>query len=696
MAHGSAWTMRPKSWRMLPAAAKAWLSYRVLALLEDAARKIVQSHKVLGPLAAQSQHNAWAITPAAMLYIWQLVERTQPRSIIEFGSGQSTRLFAAYAQRMSARGRSVTVLSVEHDEHWLEQTRTALERAGQLDYVQFHHAPLVEQQLLGRTIEAYSLDRATLARAAGGTGFDLCFIDGPTGTVGRAGCLPLAAPFLANDASVLLDDALRASEQAVIREWQAALGRHCKASRIQLVDRHGMLHLTWQRPISESRRPNATRVTAQGSSARGQILLGDRLPMQFVAVAPNPWDGQWMNRQHLMWAVKEHAPVVYVQEPEPWYRSWKPRDERFFRSRLERKAPGLSVLRLPKALCSRGRQGRWNAATNRLKARLIDSVAQHQGEPRIFYFWHPELFRYIELLRPVLTVYHMFDRVPEYYEPRYAGTPMYEAFQHACALSDIVVCGTPEQAAVVQGAQPVIVPNGVAIDWYEGELAEPDDIANIPRPRIGYSGTISQKLDFGWFEKIAEQHDWQLVMVGPVGNLGTDAAAADFRRLCSHRNVHYLGTKTATSLPAYLKSLDVGLMNYRHGMHTEAGSPLKLYEYAAAGLPMVATRMASMVGDPEIASLVALADSPDEAVDAVAQALALGAEPENIARRMEFARHNSWQHRAQQILQLVKSKLNESAHLPMETRARRNAPAVKPDTELANNSASRISAIRST
>ena len=238
---------------MLPSPLKDWLSYGVLGQLKTSVRPPIQTHDVLGPIAAASQNNAWAITPAAMLYLWQLIETKQPQSIIEFGSGQSTRLFAAYAQRMATRGRKVSLLSVEHDERWLEQTRAAIERAGHLDYVQFHLAPLVNQQLLGRTMEAYSLDPATLARAAGKNGFGVCFIDGPSGTVGRAGCLPLVADYLAENACVLLDDALREGEQAVVARMAVdARPPIRKFARIQMLDRHGMLHLTWKRSHASS------------------------------------------------------------------------------------------------------------------------------------------------------------------------------------------------------------------------------------------------------------------------------------------------------------------------------------------------------------------------------------------------------------------------------------------------------------
>jgi predicted O-methyltransferase YrrM len=252
---------------MLPRAAQRWLSYSVLERLEAAAAAEIKSHAVLGPIAADSHNNAWAITPAAMLYLWKLVESTEPRRIIEFGSGQSTRLFAAYAARMAQAGRSVSLLSVEHDEHWLEQTQAGLKEEGHADFVQFHHAPLSSQYLLGRTTEAYSIDEPTLARAAGSSGLDLCLIDGPPGTVGRGGCLPLVARYLAAGATVLLDDAFRPPEQAVIREWQEKLAADIKAARIEAIDRHGMLRLTWRGGYVAKSWP------ASVSTANQQVLL---------------------------------------------------------------------------------------------------------------------------------------------------------------------------------------------------------------------------------------------------------------------------------------------------------------------------------------------------------------------------------------------------------------------------------------
>ena len=141
-----------------------------------------------------------------------------------------------------------------------------------------------------------------------------------------------------------------------------------------------------------------------------------------------------------------------------------------------------------------------------------------------------------------------------------------------------------------------------------------------------------------------------MVLVGPIGNLGIEGSD-DFKRLRSLSNVHYLGPKPAEALPAYIKHCDAGLMNYRRGLHTEAGSPLKLYEYAAAGLPIVAARTQALSGDPSLSGLVHLVDTPEEAVATVEMVLRVGRDPQSIERRKAFAHANSWQERARRVPQ---------------------------------------------
>ena len=49
------------------------------------------------------------------------------------------------------------------------------------------------------------------------------------------------------------------------------------------------------------------------------------------------------------------------------------------------------------------------------------------------------------------------------------------------------------------------------------------------------------------------------------------------------------GRSRMTSLPAHLQFADVGIVPYRRGAFNDASCPLKVYEYLAAGLPVVST-----------------------------------------------------------------------------------------------------------
>ena len=63
------------------------------------------------------------------------------------------------------------------------------------------------------------------------------------------------------------------------------------------------------------------------------------------------------------------------------------------------------------------------------------------------------------------------------------------------------------------------------------------------------------------------------------------------RELAESPNVHWLGRKPWSDLPAYLWGFDVGIIPFALTDFTAGGSPLKLFEYLAAGLAVVATRL---------------------------------------------------------------------------------------------------------
>jgi glycosyltransferase involved in cell wall biosynthesis len=141
---------------------------------------------------------------------------------------------------------------------------------------------------------------------------------------------------------------------------------------------------------------------------------------------------------------------------------------------------------------------------------------------------------------------------------------------------------------------------------------------------------------------------WQVALIGPLKMDGNDVA-----RLRHLPGVHILGDKPREELPSYLKGLSAALIPYRVCELTRNIFPLKLFEYLAAGLPVIAG------GLPELkryGDMVALAEKVEDYAGLVRVALAEDT-PEKRVARVALAAENSWENRVAEISALVESAL---------------------------------------
>jgi glycosyltransferase involved in cell wall biosynthesis len=78
--------------------------------------------------------------------------------------------------------------------------------------------------------------------------------------------------------------------------------------------------------------------------------------------------------------------------------------------------------------------------------------------------------------------------------------------------------------------------------------------------------------------------DAQLVLIGSVQN-----TSSTMKQLAGRANVHLLGRRPYSQLPALCKGFDVAVLPFVRNELTRNANPLKLREYLAAGLPVVST-----------------------------------------------------------------------------------------------------------
>jgi glycosyltransferase involved in cell wall biosynthesis len=203
-----------------------------------------------------------------------------------------------------------------------------------------------------------------------------------------------------------------------------------------------------------------------------------------------------------------------------------------------------------------------------------------------------------------------------------------------------------------------LVENAVDIEKYDVrriDTVAPEDLARIPRPRLGYSGLIGSRLDLKLLRNLARARpNWSIVLVGKVDRRGCED---DIAALNGLTNVHFLGEKPYSEVPDYVLGFDVGLLPYCNNLETRNISPLKMYEYLAAGVPVVSTDIPAVENYREV---VDARDNAKEFENACAYRLEVDS-GDDVGKRVAFARCNTWDARVDQLWQIISARVNRDA-----------------------------------
>ena len=130
-----------------------------------------------------------------------------------------------------------------------------------------------------------------------------------------------------------------------------------------------------------------------------------------------------------------------------------------------------------------------------------------------------------------------------------------------------------------------VVENGVDYGAFHRAL-EWRDTTPRARPRIGYLGAIAPWFDFDLVSvAAAARPQWEFALVGPV----LAGAGPALARLAALPNVKVEPAVPHDDVPRVLAGFDVGLIPFKLNALTAGVNPNKMYEYLAAGVPVVST-----------------------------------------------------------------------------------------------------------
>ncbi|HZI89236.1 MAG TPA: glycosyltransferase [Candidatus Polarisedimenticolia bacterium] len=194
--------------------------------------------------------------------------------------------------------------------------------------------------------------------------------------------------------------------------------------------------------------------------------------------------------------------------------------------------------------------------------------------------------------------------------------------------------------------EPRVIGNGVEAERFRS-AAPASGLPGDPRaPILGYVGSLHSWFDLPLVTSLARARPaTRVVLVGPAPPATREELV---RAQAELPNLHWLGPKPYTEVASLVRSFRVGLIPFRRTPLTEAVNPVKLYEYAAAGVPCVTTRFTDEVeGWREVARV---AGSPEEFLAACDAALQAPPDPESLFR---FARKHDWDEIAREFVRFA-------------------------------------------
>ncbi|WP_342439234.1 glycosyltransferase [Paenibacillus sp. FSL L8-0436] len=194
-----------------------------------------------------------------------------------------------------------------------------------------------------------------------------------------------------------------------------------------------------------------------------------------------------------------------------------------------------------------------------------------------------------------------------------------------------------------------LIPNAGDFDHFSGSaMKRPADISQVSGPIIGYIGAIADWFDMQLVYDLANGNPhWNFVLIGST-------YFSDTTEIEKLNNVYFLGEKPYSVLPGYLHSFDVCIIPFLINKLTIATNPVKVYEYLAAGKPVVSSDL------PELGSMtdyVKLASSAKQFEALIRVALQETDGTTCIARRKQFAAENTWKKRFDSFQTIIQKML---------------------------------------
>lgn len=385
--------------------------------------------------------------------------------------------------------------------------------------------------------------------------------------------------------------------------------------------------------------------------------------IDILCFSSSDWQGKWGSRQQVMQRLAERGyRVLYVERQVGLEHLWRYPDIR--RRKWDRWKEGLRevvenlwIISFPPLL-----PGRYYSLTiAHLNQRLVYHWVQPylrllNIEDPILWLYRPEDGNLIGRFGECLAVYHCIDEFAANTHGR--KRRIIKTLEESTLQKvDLVFANSllTYKNKCLHNPHTYHIPSGADVKQFSKVLNEKTsihpDIADLPHPIAGYIGNINEKLDISLlFLTAANLPDWQFVFIGQIY-----LKLTDLRPLQTLSNTHFLGRYPFEDIPSLVKGMDICLLPYANTEFARYRSPLKLYEYMAAGKAIVSTNHPEV---QEFSKWVNIASTPSDFVSAIENAYQQNSQ-ESQTIRSRLAKAHSWDNRVDKMEQLLISHIQQ-------------------------------------
>lgn len=246
-----------------------------------------------------------------------------------------------------------------------------------------------------------------------------------------------------------------------------------------------------------------------------------------------------------------------------------------------------------------------------------------------------------------LLVYDICDSLEVHSRNAKTLNRMQKAEQALIKESDLISYSANEMGNELSSKsfiEKICIPNAVSTKFFN----EMQNFPNSNKTKIGFIGALDPRwIDLKLIERAIERFPKY-----------TFSFIAPFRRkfnksLLKFPNVELLGFKNHLEIPRILSDFKVAIIPFLKNSITDSVNPLKLYEYCAAGVSIVAIRTKEL---EHYSDIVELADTHEEFLKILENALNDN-DTEKRFNRIKFAQENTWQKRIDLLLKTINQKL---------------------------------------